>query len=347
MTATADKTTFVPSFYDESKCGTIWSPDLSAATQAGVEYAEQNSIKPTAQCKDEFVILNIIDMQVDFINPVIGQLCVPGAVDDVNRTCRFIYNNIERISHIVASLDTHYLYQPFHRFNWEAGPNNTLTRNAGPQKGVAYNEGDHPDPFTVITLDDLNNGVWRPLRNPRRMHAMVNSLQANNRAPLCIWPLHCELGTVGHALDPSLMEAIHFHSGARKDQYNLTEKGMSQSAEHYGILKAEVEFPDDAHTHLVQRIVNEYRKADKIYILGQARTHCVLQTVDQIVEIFSNNSPEVLENVYIVEDCMSNVPNISDENGNIIVDFDSPATDAFKRYSNDHGVKFIQSTDLI
>lgn len=346
MTATLTDS-FVPSFYDPSKCGEIWDPDLNAAAEAGVEYAKTNNIKSTATDKRERIILNIIDMQNDFCHPETGKLFVPGSVEDVDRTCRFIYNNIDRISHIVASLDTHYLYQPFHRFNWQAGPNNTLVRNSGNNKGVPYNEGDHPDPFTVITLSDLTNGVWRPTRNARQMHEMVRRLQEEGRAPLCIWPLHCLLGTPGHALNSSLMEAIYFHAAARNDQYYLTEKGTSRSSEHYGIVKAEVRFANDDATHVDKRITDKYSSADKIYILGQARTHCVLRTLGQIVEMFSDNSPELLENIHVVEDCMSNVPNITDDSGNTIVDFDTPANEEFDRYAKDHGIKSVKSTDLI
>ena len=64
-----------------------------------------------------------------------------------------------------------------------------------------------------------------------RMRTMIEKLKDKGKKSLCIWPLHTILGTPGHALDPTLMEVIYFHAAARGDQYDLTEKGMSQSAE--------------------------------------------------------------------------------------------------------------------
>ena len=332
----------VPTFYDATKCGTMFKPECDAACAEGFAFGQTHGIKASShKGNDPRVILAIIDMQVDFCNPTWGNLYVPGAEKDIDRLCQFIFANPAHISHVVASLDTHYIYQPFHRFNWVAGP----TPGQRPD-GTFYTEGEHPDPFTVITLADVNNGKWLPSRMPNRMRIMLEKLEAGGKKQLCIWPTHCELGTPGQALDPALMEAIHWHAGCRNDQYDLTSKGMSQSAEHYGILQAEVKFDDDPMTQLNKHIVNEWAKADRIYFCGQARTHCVLETLEQVVAIFSAKSPELLERLYVLQDCMSNVPDIKDASGNVIVPFDQMATDRFKVFEQ-QGLKFVNSTDPI
>lgn len=329
-----------PAFYDPSRIGTMCKPNTDAAVQEGREYALKNNIKSSAADNRQKVILCLIDMQADFINPPTsnypGNLNVPGAVGDADRVCNFIFNNVDKLSHIVASLDTHYLYQPFHRFNWIAGSN--------PSAG--YKAGDNPNPFTLISGQDLDNDTWRPARLPTFMRKMIQKLEANAKKTLCIWPLHCELGTPGHALDPVLMETIHWHSGVRNDQYDLTEKGMSQLSEHYGILRAEVEFPEDPRTALNVDIINKWSKADRIYLMGEARTHCFLETVKQTVACFAARSPEVLERLFVLADCTSNVPDIKDAAGNTIVPFDQIATDEFKQLET-MGVNFVNSTDPI
>lgn len=328
-----------PSFFDPSKIGTMFAPDLRAAALEGREYAKANGIPASAVDGQKRVILTLIDMQADFINPATsnypGQLSVPGAVGDVERVCDFIFNNVADLSHIVASLDTHYLFQPFHALNWVAGENCD-----------SKNPGEHPDPFTLISNSDLNNDVWRPARQNLRMREMINRLESNAKKTLCIWPMHCILGTPGHALDPMLMQAIWWHAGARSDQYDLTEKGMSQSSEHYGILEAEVRFDDDVLTHLNKKMVNKWQPADAIYWAGEARTHCCLETLNQAVATFSKTSPEVLERMHVLEDCMSNVPDITDANGRTLVPFDQITTDRFKELAN-MGVNFVKSTDKI
>lgn len=363
----------LPSFYNPNNCGKIFKPNLDAAVAAGKQYARDNNIPSAKADKSKFNILALIDMQIDFISPPFwdgdrpfyqtptgewftvnltgdflfetpnnpvasvwgGNLPVPGAVNDVRRVCEFIYNNPLEISHVDASLDTHFLFQPFHRFNWVAGPN--------PADG--YNEGDHPNPFTVITGQDILNGVWQAIRMPNRMSRMIQLLEQDHKKNLCIWPLHCELGTVGHALDPSLMEAIHWHAAVRNDQYDLTDKGRSQSSEHYGILKAEVEFADDPTTMLNTLVVGKWQQADKVWFAGEARTHCCLETLNQVADIFAANSL-AMDKLNALIDCMSNVPDIVDEDGNTIVPFNQIATDRFSELES-MGFKFVNSTDPV
>ena len=340
---------YLPPYYDESKCGTLFTPNLNRAAEAGREFARKERV--VAAPRKPNTIFTIIDNQVDFVcgprkNPdgsagtaqpgqVVGSLFVPGAVEDSDRINRFIYSNVGQIDHIIASLDTHFLYQPFHPFNWIAGPHNPSCK-----------EGTHPPPFTIITFEQLRNNVWLPTRNLVRMGEMLDTLETTGKKNLCIWPLHCILGTPGHALDPTLMEALYFHAAARQNQYSLTEKGTSPSCEHYGILHAEVQFDDDTTTHMNVGMLNKWEHAETIYFAGQAASHCVVETLKQIVTIFKAKSPKVLERLHILEDCTSPVPDIKDESGATIVPFAEMTRQAFAEFKNE-GVKFVKSTDAI
>ena len=338
-------TNFMPSFYDPKKCGTLFKPDLFRAALEGQEFAKKYNIPSSEAPGQPKTVLTIIDNQVDFTNPTIGNLFVPGAVEDIDRLSRFIIANLGNINHILCSLDTHYLFQPFSPMNWMAGTNATI-HTAGPKKGKRYEKGEHPDQFTIISLEMVNKEVWLPTRKPNRARAMLEKLEAGKKKQLCIWPWHCILGTPGHALDPSLMEIIYFHAAARNNQYNFTEKGMSQSAEHYGILMAEAQFDDDSTTQLNASIVNEWQNADTVWFAGQAKSHCVLETLSQIVNIFTKSSPELLKRLRVLKDCMSSVPDIQDENGKIIVPFNAIAENEFKSMAN-AGVQFVNSTDIV
>jgi len=342
MSTSTVTSTSTPHFYDATRCGTLFRPDLLAAANEGIQFARDNDIPSTAEDKTQNVILSIIDNQVDFTNPDLGNLYVAGAEQDLDRLCQFIFNNVGSISHVLASLDTHYLYQPFHAFMWMAGAKNTLSKTTG----QPYQEGEHPDPFTLISKQDIDDGVWRPCRLPTRMREMIEKLEQDGKKTLCIWPLHCILGTPGHALDPALMEAIFFHASARKNQYDLTEKGRSQSAEHYGILQAEVQFNDDSLTQLETKILNKWQEADVIYFAGQAKSHCVLETLNQVVKIFQKQSPEVVKKIRVLRDCTSSVPDICNENGDVIVAFDDIAEARFAELEK-LGVQFVDSTDPI
>lgn len=332
-------TTAMPTFYDPSKIGTMFKPDLAAAVEAGRKYAKDHNIPAAALDRSGQNILTLIDMQVDFINPpnsnYPGSLAVPGAVDDVRRVCEFIIRNVGHIDHIVASLDTHHLFQPFHPYNWEAGS----------RPAAGYVEGDNPRPFTIITLQDVQNNVWRPTRMPKRAREMLHRLETEGKKNLCIWPLHCERGVPGQALDPMLMMVIHFHAACRNVQYTLTPKGMSPSSEHYGILWAEVQFSDDESTQLNTPIVGRWDRADRIYFAGEARTHCVQATLDQVASMYMQRSPELLQKLFVLDDCMSNVPDVV-VNGQVVAPFNAITTARFAELAK-MGFNFIKSTDPV
>lgn len=332
---------FKPAWYDSNLCGKLRYPNLLRAVQDGTEYARQNNIKPYVKNKEPNVVLSVIDMQNDFCSPE-GALYVSGAEKDVDKLCSFMYNNVGAISNIVASLDTHYLFQPFHMKNWAAGANPS-NRNSN---GKRYTEGDNPEPFTLITYADVQNDVWRPTVRIQFMHSMLKKLESTYKKNLTIWPLHCILGSAGHAFDANFLEAIYFQAGCRNVQYNATTKGLSPLSEHYGILKAEVEFPEDSHTQLNVQMLNNWKEADRIYFAGEAKSHCVLETLRQIAEVLTNEGQQSLLNkMYIIKDCMSSVPDIHLPNGGVI-EFDKMANEKFAEFEQ-LGFKFVDSTHKI
>lgn len=333
----------IPSYYDSSQCGKLRKPNLDAAVEAGKEFARKNKIKSSANYSGPKITLAVIDMQIDFISPDVGNLCVPGAVADVDRLCRYIYNNVEIINDIDASLDSHYLFQPFHKMNWQAGPNPT-TRTSN---GKLYQIGDNPEPFTLINLSDLDKGIWLPTRRPEKSRKMLSILENTHKKKLCIWPFHCILGTPGHAFDPSFMEAMFYHAACKNIQYNAAMKGMSSLSEHYGILQSEVQFPEDPNTQLNVDILRRWEVADLVVYAGQAESHCVLETLNQVVSNFQNSGKnELLAKMQVLRDCMSSVPDIKNDAGDVIVPFKQIALNRFEEMKT-FGVKFVNSTDPV
>lgn len=330
----------VPAFYNPSTCGTLFSPNLARAAAEGAADAKRLGIKPVTKNEPNVVLINI-DNQVDFTNPTIGKLLVPGADEALKKLNLFIFENLTILSRIINSLDTHSIYQPFFSLNWIAGSNPTIKANGSP-----YAEGDHPDAFTIITLADVQNNVWLPTRMPNRMIEMLRLLETTKKKNLCIWPFHCLLGTLGHALDPTLMETIFYYAAARRTPYTVLDKGSSPCSEHYGIWKAEVEFPDDPTTALRQDILNLCLDADLIFFAGQARTHCVLETLNQTVELLSQKSTGLLKKMRVIRDCMSDVADIVDANGKVIVPFGKIADARFAEFEK-MGIQFAKSTDPV
>ena len=303
-----------PGFYDPSRIGTLHYPDVATiaaeATNAG--------LKPAVEDKEN-VHLVIIDMQVDFCHQN-GSLYVPGAMGDIQRTIEFIYNNAERITNITCSLDSHLPHQIFHPAWW------------------ADEAGNHPAPFTLITYDDIKQGKWRPLVAPVQSTNYVKQLEQEAKKQLTIWPYHVMIGSIGNALDPELFTAVLYHSIARKTQPTWLTKGSIPLTEHYSIIQPEVSVPNHPMGGKNKPFLDTLAQADVVVIAGEAESHCVLETVEDLVEDFSSQ-PEALQKIYFLRDCTSPVLHPD-------VDFHAIAQARFADFEQ-QGVNFIDSTDKL
>jgi nicotinamidase-related amidase len=79
---------------------------------------------------------------------------------------------------------------------------------------------------------------------------------------------------------------------------------------------------------------------DAVIIAGQAKSHCVAWTIDDLLTEAKARSPKLVEKVYLLEDCTSPVviPGV--------VDFTDQADAAFQRFA-DAGMHVVRSTDPI
>lgn len=301
-----------PGFYDPARIGTLFYPDVASIAAD----AAAANLRPAAE-DDRDVHLVLIDMQVDFCHAG-GNLRVPGALEDIRRTIEFIYRNAERITHITCSLDSHLPMQIFSPAWWVG------------------RDGRHPDPLTIITWADVQAGVWRPLFEPEASAAYVRQLESQHSKQLCIWPYHVQIGSVGNALDPELWSAVFWHALARKSQPRWLTKGSVPLTEHYSIIQPEVPVPDQPGGSKNQAFLDILAEADYLIIAGEAESHCVLETVEDLVEEFGGR-PEVLDKVFFLRDCTS--PVVHPE-----IDFHALAMARFAEFER-QGVHFINSTD--
>jgi len=299
-----------PSFYDPSRIGTLFYPDVAAIAAE----AAAAGLSP-ATTDQENTHLVIIDMQIDFCHAR-GNLNVPGALDDIRRTIEFIYCNAARITQITCSLDSHLPAQIFSPGWW------------------VDRDGRHPAPFTIITWADVQAGAWRPRLEPEASVAYVRQLEQQHKKQLCIWPYHVQIGSIGHALDPELWSAVFWHAVARQVQPAWLAKGRVPLTEHYSILQPEVPVPGDPEGGKNQVFLDILAQADHIVIAGEAESHCVLETVEDLVEEFGDR-PEMLRKVFFLRDCTS--PVLHPE-----IDFHAIAQDRFAEFAR-QGVNFIDS----
>src|SRR6058998_3987523 len=242
-----------------------YAPRIQAFTEAG-----QQAGLTASENDSEKIAVILVDYQHDFVDPT-GTLYVPGSQQDVARFLTWFYANAHRITSIYASLDTHLPFQIFYSSWWE-----------NPQTG------EHPQPFTPITLDDVTSKRWVPALQPDWSVQYVHKLQKQAKKELMIWPYHTMEGTLGHMLSAPISEVIAWHSVARKTQPAYIVKGRTRRTEYYGIFGAEVFDPEDASTALNVALLEEIMNHDRVYIAGEAKSHCVLESARQLVGHFAN-----------------------------------------------------------
>ena len=236
-------------------------------------------------------VLLIIDPQNDFCRPAgangqeQGALYVPGAEEDMKRLAFWIIANAEQIDHIVVTLDTHHVNDISHPGFWK------------------NSEGKRPAPFTAISLDDVKNKKWLPLFDEQRVLTYFEKLEAQKEYQHVIWPEHCLIGSEGAAIYKPVLDAIN--SWARQGKYfHPVFKGEYPLAEHFGAFAAQVVFDDIPDTKVNTSLLDELGQFDNIYIAGEAKSHCVANTVKQMIYF----APGLVGKLRIIKDAMSDVP---------------------------------------
>ncbi len=288
----------------------IGSAENPIVLQEILKKADEEELCPSNQDRERVLFLGI-DVQQDFMDH--GALGVPGAHGDVERMTRFIYDYMEKISNIAVSMDTHTPHQIFHPCWW-------IDEN-----------GEHPAPYTVITLQDLDQGKYRALINPQASREYVKHLEQDAKKALCVWTYHCIQGTTGAALENQFANMVYFHSVAKKAVVQRLVKGQDPMSEMYGIIRPEY----DTKGYMNLDFLNKLERFDKVIIAGEAKSHCVLESMKQILEYYETR-PEVTEKVYVLEDCMSSIPGYEDM-----------ADQAFEEFRRRYRIHLVKSTDGI
>ena len=233
--------------------------------------------------------LLIIDPQKDFCDPA-GSLFVPGAQDDIVRLTALIERIGDKLDDIHVTLDSHHLVDVAHPIWWKD------------------RAGKHPDPFTIITVEEVRDGTWTTTIPGffKRSLEYVEKLAENQRYPLCIWPPHCLIGSEGATVVPELFDALREWEGSCVAQVDYVTKGSNPFTEHYSGVQADVPDPSDPTTMLNTKLITTLEEATTILISGEAGSHCVANTVTDIADNFGDES--YVKKIVILEDTISPVP---------------------------------------
>jgi nicotinamidase-related amidase len=329
----------IPAHFTPDNVGGVWPVLYQERAKEAEKWAQHHQISPAAGDRFKICLL-LVDVQNTFCIPgfelFVGGRSGTGAVDDNRRLCEFIYRNLHVISEICPTLDTHLLMQVFHPIY------------------LINHQGEHPAPFSLITVEDIQKGKWQfnpaiapslhidPAYGQRHLLHYVKQLQKGSKYDLTIWPYHAMLGGIGHALVSAVEEAIFFHSSVRLSQPDFQVKGNNAWTENYSVFRPEVLEGADGkpiaqqNTGLFQKLFN----FDAVIIAGQAKSHCVSWTTDDLLNEMMPHGRELAQKVYLLEDCSSPVvvPGV--------IDYTDQADAAFQRFA-EAGMHIVRSTEPI
>ena len=337
----------IPEFFNADKVGAVWRIPYEERAKQARDWARQHALQPFDQTQGKPASasttrtwLMLIDVQNTFCIPefelYVGGRSGRGAVEDNTRLTEFIYRNLGNITHITATMDTHKTMQVFHAIFF-------VDKN-----------GDHPSPYSDIHVADLKNGTWAfnpalanefdlaPEYGQQMLLHYAEELEKKGKYALTVWPYHAMLGGIGHALVSSVEEALFFHSVARNTQYDIEIKGDKPFTENYSVVGPEVltgPMGETLGTHNT-KFIEQLQQFDRLIIAGQAKSHCVAWTVQDLLNDINAVDPALAKKVYLLDDCSSPVvvPGV--------VDHTDAANTAYTKFA-EAGMHLIQSTQSI
>ena len=329
----------IPSHFNPQSVGEVWKVPYQERADDAEGWARQHKLQPASRDTLKISLL-LVDVQNTFCIPdfelYVGGTSGTGAVDDNRRLCDFIYRNLNVITEICPTMDTHQAMQIFHSIF------------------LVNDKGEHPAPYTLITAEDIEEGIWGfntqlaaslqidDAYGQEFLRHYTRQLKDGGKYDLTIWPYHAMLGGIGHALVSAVEEAVFFHSIARLSQPDFQEKGGNPFTENYSVLSPEV-LAGPAGEGIAEKNVGFIQKLldfDAVIIAGQAKSHCVAWTIDDLLNEIYVADKKLAEKVYLLEDCTSPVV-IPD-----VIDYTEPADKAFQKFA-DAGMHIVRSTDPI
>jgi nicotinamidase-related amidase len=317
----------LPRFFDPAAASRVYRVPYQERAAQAREWAATHGIRPAVEDGHRVALL-LIDVQNTFCLPefelFVGGRSGRGATEDSGRIAAFLYRNLDRITRVVATLDTHTAAQIFHPLFWVG-------------RGGA-----HPAPHTVITLADVESGRWRvnpalaPAVDPRAgfdvqawaLH-YARRLAEGGKYPLVVWPYHSMVGGIGHAMVSAVEEAVFYHAIARQSPTRVEIKGRNPLTENYSVLRPEVmeEASGSPIASANRDLVEHLLSFDEVIVAGEAQSHCVAWTVEDLLSEIRARDPRLAERVVLLDDCTSPVvvPGVTD--------FTDAAEEAYARFA--------------
>ncbi len=323
----------IPGIYDPRHAGEYhYRPDPQAVFEQATAWARSHDVSPSAGDSKK-VLLLLIDLQKDFCFPegtlYVGGRSGKGAIEDNDRIARFVYRNLARITDVTCTLDSHLPFQIFFAPFWVDADGHPLQPHSTVTTADVRAGRVQPNPAVAGWLTSGNYAFLR-----RQVEFYCEELEKAGKYTLYLWPPHCLLGSDGHALAGVIHEARLFHSFARNSPGRVEVKGGNYLTENYSVLAPEVtrRFDGKPLDQKNARFRDALLEYDAIVIAGQAASHCVKSSIDDLLGELKTHAPELVEKVYLLRDCMSAVA-VPDGRGGFLADYTDDAEAALWRFT--------------
>lgn len=241
--------------------------------------------------QNDFMDYEVYELPNDQSGNILERSTLPvnGASADAKRTSEWTIKNKEKFHAVYLTQDSHHELDIAHPSMWNKA------------------DGTPVDPFTPISHQDILNGKFVPRIFHKRLLNYVKALEDQGEFGHFIWPPHCLMGTWGHNFHPAIQNMISEFE-RRGLWVNFITKGSNPFTEHFGFVRANIPDPNDPSTFPNQDLLNNFNKFDDVLITGQARSHCVANSLKQLLEV----APDLASKLVVMEDCMSNVAGLPD-----------------------------------
>jgi len=252
--------------------------------------------------------------------PLLPALPVPGAHQDMLRLAGLINRGRAGITAMSVTLDSHHRFDIAHPTFWVGAGGAPVA------------------PFTEISAADVRAERYLPRHLAALPVALsyLDRLEAAGRYQLMVWPVHCEIGSWGHNVHADVRAAYGHWEEAALGIVAKLAKGSNPWTEHYSAVQAEVPDADDPDTQFNTKFVRTLAEADRIYVAGEAGSHCVKATVEHIADYFEQQyGAAALGKLVLVTDCISPVSGFA------------PQYQAFLQAMQARGVQQMQASDVL
>ena len=226
-----------------------------------------------------------------------GTLCVQDADQEALNLAAMIRRLGVTIRKIHATLDSHHRNDCSHNIAWVG------------------RDGSVPPPFTIVSNADVRAhrwvpvlpfGVWEGKKVPPYEWAVnyTAALEKVGRNPLCLWPVHCQIGRWGQNVYGPLADAFDAWTDQTHRWIEFWTKGSWQFSEHYSAIVADVPDPAIIQTRMNAEFIRNMVEADMVAWSGWPGSHCLKWTALDAVNYFGTGKNPLLEKSTFLSDCL-------------------------------------------